>query len=656
MNRLCLLAKAILMLSLGIPCGIASAQETIGPENTSYLQGKKDSTGLPITSSAPVKLGPLNETPKLKDNDYTLTPQKAFNVINYERFPAFRLNPKFIIVWNTRRFTDEDKFGGPLNRGFSHMTTIIDKQDDLRLDQRWFFEYPGILDNISKELAAKDKEKYRDLLGWSQLRSAWVSPANAQELGRRCYEAVARGGSNDFGFYSFDEEEMWYTRGEGIFKDHPELLPEDLKKLRETDPKAEKPGTVAAIHKSYNDAWASFLGNYYKGAVDCAAARGRKLVIYHYGSLWIGLNSCWGEPPAIDPKTGMSASEKVGSLYDWYRKDGQVSFDNNLYVQLVKYFHKDSYYFLVYPQTLSIYQRGQDGKYILDDKGRRKIRTDVAEDPVYAAPTKIGYEDYAGGAANMKEFIAKGENSLFWFNGGKYYKRSGTLVTDKRPLVTMRPGNQETMGDAAKLGSRPVSPYMVEAAVIYNFMIGQEGFYLWHNRYFATPAGQPAAKPPFDKPETFGELEFFVKGLHRLSQFNALFDGTYSFIRPVRHEDIRNRDHPVIRGIINGRYLLLAMSNPYLDLDEKQQVEIWYDADEKAKGKIWTDTVTIQPRKVHLFQCKLPALPQGEYDPDRLYFRYTCVDGTYTKTFTVTGNYEVPYRLGEGGVSAKMDK
>lgn len=263
---------------------------------------------------------------------------------------------------------------------------------------------------------------------------------------------------------------------------------------------------------------------------------------------------------------------------------------------------------------------------------------------MYAGPVKVGYEDYADAPMFFKSFIAKGENSLFWLNGGKYYREPGTQITDKQMLPFLRPGNQETWGESAKLGSRPISPYMAEAVPIYTFMMGIEGFYYWDSRNYSAPAGTGREGKPQGE-DSLGDIEFAIKGMHRVSQFNQLFEGNYFFIRPVRHYDTHDRDHPIIRGILNGRYLVLAMTNPYLDPDEQQKVEIWYDTPyENRKSAPWANEVTIQPRKTHLFQCKLPALPSNQaYEPEKLYFHYLLKDGKYSKTFNVTGNYDVPY-------------
>lgn len=621
---------------------LVNAGEYRSPRDTTYMNGRKDFRGTPITCSKPVKLGPLNESSKLKDNDYSFEPQKAYEVVNFERFPPFKMNSKFLTVWDTKRYTDEPLFGGPLNRGFT-MVAHETPQEKLQIAQRAYFGYPGEVEGTIKEMVAKNGAKYQDLVGWADVkyRSAWVCASNAYDLGWNYYNNCSWNGSREFGLFSWDEEEMWWTRGVTIFKEHPEWLPEDLKMLKQKDPEATDPATVSAIENSYRAAWAEFLGNGYKGAVDCAASRGNRLKIYHYGSLGIGeirygLYYCTGDPSAETP----AKAEKVSDLFDWYTDGSRVDFSKNTFTKTVQYYHKDSYFFFVGPQILSMYEKAQDGSYGLDTQGRRKLRTDVAEEYVYAKPTQVGYEDFGAAPANLKEFIAKGENTLFWLNGGKYYKQSGTLTSSRRGLPTMRPGNQETMGKAAELGSRPVTPYLAEGAVIFNFMLGNEGFFLWDENRQETVSGQQAR--PENKPAIFGDEEFMIKGLHRLSQFNKLFDGRYSFVRPTRQQDVFNRDHPIIRGIINGRYLLLAMMNPYLDFGESQEVEIWYDAPDAQKSK-WSDKVSILPRRTHLFQCKLPAPPKEGYDPDKLFFRYTCVDGNYRKSFTLSGNYNVPF-------------
>jgi hypothetical protein len=207
----------------------------------------------------------------------------------------------------------------------------------------------------------------------------------------------------------------------------------------------------------------------------------------------------------------------------------------------------------------------------------------------------------------------------------------------------VRPGNQETFGDSAKLGSRPVSPYMAEASSIFAFMIGSEGLFVWDARNHVGAVGENQEGKPGAR-DTIGDLEYIVKGLHRVSQFNKLFDGNYSFIRPTRHYNTHDRNHPIIRGILNGQYLLLGMTNPYLDPNETQDVEVWYDTPYANKTMKWSGKVAIQSRRNHLFQCKLPPLPAGQsYDPDKLYFRYTCKDGKFNETYTVSGNYDVKY-------------
>lgn len=619
------------------------------PRNTHYFAGKSDSAGTPITCSAPVDLGRLNETPQLVDTDYPLAPQRANNVINFERFPPFHLPARFQLIWGTRRFTDEPLYGGPLDRGFTMLASRAPDLDSaLYTSQRLWFDHPNALASHCQEWYKADPKKYLDLKGWADHRSAWVSPDNAYQLGYACYRDRGIDGYPGYnvGIYGWDEEEMWHTIGEKLFKEHPEYLPEELKALKAEDPDAAKESTRQAIERSYFAAWGEFLGNYYRGVKACAAESGKPLQIMHYGSLAPGLVFAgWVNPATcFDPATKTYSFERLDSVPSWYKKDGKLDFTANAYSCQMDFFTRDFYYQTIFPETTSIYER-QNGQYVLDKEGRRKIRRDVFEEPVYGGPTKIGYEDCETSPAFLKSFIAVGENALFWLNGGAYYKQAGTLVAHQRLYPTLRPGNQETWGESAKLGSRPINPYLAEAEVVYTFMIGLEGFYLWDANSRVQPAGQIQ---PGETPQSLGQTEAMLKGLHRLSKFNALFDGTYAFIRPVRHHDMNNRDHPLIRGLVNGRYLLLAMTNPYLDLGETQQVEVWYNTPYPGKGRTWSSTVTLQPRRTHLFQCRLPALlKHAAYDPDKLYFRYTLRDGDYTRTFTVSGNYTAPYPYAE---------
>jgi hypothetical protein len=617
------------------------------PANTTYFKGKLDYKGDPITDSRPVQLGPLNQTPVFKDNDYAFEPQRAYNLVNFERFPPFKLPSRFIIVWNSRRFTDEDKFGGPLNRGFTSLATIDPAQDNLPINQRTWFHTPDLQVMLINQWYAKDPAKNADLKAYADYRSAFVSAENAYRLGWECYSSWGAGGYGPYdpGLYGWDEEQMWPTIAEKLLKEHPEVLPEDLQKLKDKDPDLNHPDTLAILNDAYMQAWGDFIANGYRGARACAASHGRVIKVWHYGSKAPGdflfLNK---DDAAIDQATGVYRAEEIGSLWPWFKKDGKVDFDASEYSREVDFFNKDFYYMTDFPMKESMYEKDASGAYRLDGQRRRLFRTKPFAEALYGSPIKLGYEDCETSPVFLKAFLAKGENTLFWMNGGKYYGGHGTLLANKMLIPTLRPGNQETWGKSADFGSRPISPYLAEASVIYTFMMGLEGMYLWDSRGFTGPAGYgPAADP--NRTDTLGDMEFMVKGLHRLSQFDSLFEGNYSFVRPIRYYDTWNRDHPIIRGILNGRYLLVAMTNPYLDPGETQKVDVWYDAPYHAPRKpAWTQEVILLARHTQLFQCKLPVLPTGrKYDPSKLYFRYTCSDGTYHKTYYLTGNYDVPY-------------
>ena len=615
------------------------------PRDTSFLAGKKDWKGNTITSSKPVNLGPLNETPVLKDNDYPFEPQRAYYSINWERFPPFHLHPRFPLVWASRRFTEEPQFGGPLNRGFTTLANIDREQDNLRISERQWFHYPGQLLTMIAALQKKDPVKYQDAQGYTAHRSAFISAESAQTLGKMCYEGwgVAGWAPYDPGIYGWDEEEMFPSIATKMIKECPDKLPPYLMRYK-AKVLAGDAGAIAALEREYDKAMAEFVGNTYKGARDSAASRGRTIKIWHYGSKSPARELFMFDGPNVqlNPKTGRYPYEEMDGLDAWFKKGRNLDFDATAFAREIDYFHTDFYYHVLFPQEASLYEKDGNG-YVLDGKGRRKFRRNFVEERLYADPVKIGQEDTEIGPVFLKSFIAKGENNMYWFNGGQYYKTVGTQPTSKQLGPYIRPGSQETWGEVKHLGSRPVSPYMAEASTIFTFMMGCEALFVWDSRNYSAPVGFPRKGMP-NQPDTIGDLEFAVKGLHRVSQFNRLFEGTYSFIRPTRHYRTYDRDHPVIRGLVNGQYLALAMTNPYLDPGEQQEVEVWYDSPYASRTAKWSGSAMIRSRKNHLYQCKLPALPAGQsYDPDKLYFRYTLQDGRHTETFTVTGNYDVKF-------------
>ena len=608
------------------------------PQNTHFLKGKKDCVGNPITWSKPVDLTKLNETPKLQDNDYPFEPQHAYNTVNFERFPAFSLPPRFILVWGTRRFTDEAKIGGPLNRGFTAMASSLPGQDNLTTRQRNYFHTEGLQKMIIGDWYKKNPKKYQDLMDYiGDSRSLFISPENAFELGRASY-------GNNAATYGWDEE--WIGEGFAmeIYKKHPEMLPEDLRELKKKDPEGKKPETLQAVLDAYNRAWGDFIGYGYRGARAAAKERGRTIKVWHYGSKSpnTSLFRPWDD---VKPDAaGKYKYEEVARLPSWFKTGNKLNFYASEYSRQIDYFSHDFYYWNVTPEYASMYEKDARGNYVLDKNGRRKARRDTMEEKMYVKPQKFTDEDYDCTPIFFKSFIAKGENCQYFQNGAKYYKQHGTCITDKQLIPFFRIRNQETgFGKSVQLGSRPVSPYYAEAVTIFTFMMGIEGLYYWD----AGPAPGPQGFGPPNDPKqywTFGEIEFVIKGLHRVSQFKNLFEGDYYYIRPVRHYDTcGDHDNPVIRGILKDRYLVLAMTQPYLDPGETQVVEVRYGAP-FGKKAVWSDKVTINARKTQVFHCKLPELRNGEeYDPDRLYFRYTCVDGNYKKTYMVTGNYDVTY-------------
>ncbi|MFO0929671.1 MAG: hypothetical protein U0736_22050 [Gemmataceae bacterium] len=291
-----------------------------------------------------------------------------------------------------------------------------------------------------------DPKRWLDLKAYADHRSAFVSADDAAKLGKACYEAWGAGGyaPYDPGLYGWDEEQSAWTIAAKLLREHPELVPEPLRKLRADDPQVKNPDSLAKLEQAYSQAWGDFVGHTYRGAREAAAARGRTFKVWHYGSKAPGEHLFLGRDDGKPDAAGRFAYEQLSALWPWFRRGERIDFTASEYSRQIDYFHKDFYYHTLFPEKASMYERDAAGQYTLDERGRRKLRRDVFDETVYVTPTKVGHEDCEIGPVFLKAFIAKGENALFWMNGGKYPKRSGTLVTDKRLIPALRPGNQET--------------------------------------------------------------------------------------------------------------------------------------------------------------------------------------------------------------------
>ena len=241
------------------------------------------------------------------------------------------------------------------------MATVKSEQDNLPINQRAWFHTPDLQVMYIEKWYKEDPVKYADLKAYADYRSAWVSPENAYKLGRACYESWGAGGYGpyDAGIYGWDEEQMWPTIGPKLLREHPELVPEELRKLKDNDPNVEHPDTLAIVQDAYAKAWGEFIANGYRGARDAAAARGRVFKIWHYGS------KAPGEPlfvsrddAKLDPATGKPVAEELGALWPWFKKDGKLDLNATAYSRQIDYFHKDFYYHILFPHTASMYEKG----------------------------------------------------------------------------------------------------------------------------------------------------------------------------------------------------------------------------------------------------------------------------------------------------------
>lgn len=284
--------------------------------------------------------------------------------------------------------------GGPLNRGFNATSVQEDTQDLTRLaiNQRVWWHTPDHQVMLINPWYEKEPERFKDLKGYADHRSAFVSASNAFLLGYECY------GSSMAGMYGWDEEQMWPTIAEMLVKEHPEYVPAEVMELVNDDLKVEKEETKKKLHDAYIKAWGEFVANTYLGAKARAAERGITVKIWHYSTKPPGSAVYhFGKDHTMDATTGLPANESPGNLWRWFkegeREDGKVNFNASLYSKAIEYWSKDFYYWNLLPETSSMYEKAADGSDVLEEDGRRKIRRDVFEETLYTTPVKIGYDD-----------------------------------------------------------------------------------------------------------------------------------------------------------------------------------------------------------------------------------------------------------------------
>lgn len=131
-----------------------------------------------------------------------------------------------------------------------------------------------------------------------------------------------------------------------------------------------------------------------------------------------------------------------------------------------------------------------------------------------------------------------------------------------------------------------IEPYMAEASAIFPFFSGANGIWLYDESGYNQPSVAVNTN--------YSVWEYFIKGLYRLSQYNAMFQGTYQVHIPLPAHTILSNHQPIWRGIVNGNNILIAAQNPYATNDTAITtiVPVQYGS--------WSDTIVLHGRETFL--------------------------------------------------------
>ena len=166
------------------------------------------------------------------------------------------------------------------------MATVMMGQDNLPIRQRTWFHTPDEQVIIHSRVVCGGPREVRGSGGLCRLslRLCLRRQRLQAGLGLLCVLGRGRLRADDAGLYGWDEEQMWPTIAAKLLKEHPELLPERLRTLKEKDPNVNIRIRSQSCRMSISRAWGDFIGNGYRGARACAASKGRTIKIWHYGS------------------------------------------------------------------------------------------------------------------------------------------------------------------------------------------------------------------------------------------------------------------------------------------------------------------------------------------------------------------------------------
>ncbi|AEI50950.1 T9SS type A sorting domain-containing protein [Runella slithyformis] len=127
-----------------------------------------------------------------------------------------------------------------------------------------------------------------------------------------------------------------------------------------------------------------------------------------------------------------------------------------------------------------------------------------------------------------------------------------------------------------------VPNFVAEATAIFPFFSGAKGLWLWEG-------------PLDSRQDNYAVYEYFIAGLHRLSQFKNFFEGDNELVIPQPAVESAKSKSAIWRGVIKGSEILIVAQNPYATSDT-QVTEV------KLSHQNWQKTIFLKGREVYL--CK----------------------------------------------------
>lgn len=138
-----------------------------------------------------------------------------------------------------------------------------------------------------------------------------------------------------------------------------------------------------------------------------------------------------------------------------------------------------------------------------------------------------------------------------------------------------------------------IQPFMAEATAIFPFFSGASAIWLWEEPGLAQT-----------RTDNYAAYEYFTRGLYRLSQFAAMFQGPYELVIETPARDLMDKQLPVWRGVVNGNRILIAAQNPYAAEGQQTSLTVRY--------KTWQQTIQLTGRDVYLCRFELGTVTATE--------------------------------------------